>query len=216
MIVNSFGCSFTYGTDLPDDGQGRLFAAPSKFTWPALIAQKLNAQYTCHAYPGAGNLYILEKLLSHAALGSDDLCIVNWTWMDRFDYVGATDRWSSLVPADTSVVAGTYYRYLQHRYRDKLTNLVYIRTAIATLTQKNIPFFMTYMDDLLFESDHDSNPGISDLQDHARPVLHNYQGLNFIEWSQQQSLPVSKALHPLEAAHRAAADYWLPQIQSRV
>ena len=216
MVVKSFGCSFTHGTDLPDDAQGRLFVPPSKFTWPALIAQKLDCQHKCFAQPGVGNLYILNQILTQSAQESNSVYVINWTWIDRFDFVDQTHRWNSIVPAEQSNLAHVYFRDLHHQFRDKLTNLIYIRTAIDTLKQKNIPFFMTYMDELLFERDHHCNPAISDLQDYVRPYLHNYNGSNFLDWSRQQGFKISDTAHPLEEAHRAAADHWLPQIQSLV
>ena len=216
MIVKSFGCSFIFGTDLADDGRDTAYATRSTSTWPALIAQKLSLDYACYARPGAGNLRILDRILAQAAGNEADLFVIGWTWIDRFDYRGNNTWWSTIMPVDTDDRAQCYYRDIHDQYRDKLTNLIYIRTAIETLERKQIPFFMTYMDDLLFERDHHSSPAVTDLQDQVRPYLHNYQGQNFLDWSRQQGFEISSTAHPLEAAHRAAADYWLPQIQSRV
>lgn len=216
MIVKSFGCSFIFGTDLADDGRGHAYATRSTCTWPALIAQDLGLDYACYARPGAGNLRILDRILTQAAGNEADVFVIGWTWIDRFDYRGPNTWWNTVMPVDTDDRAGHYYRDLHDQLRDKLTNLIYIRTAIDTLTQKNIPFFMTYMDNLLFERDHHSSPSITDLQDHVRPHLHNYQGSNFLDWSRQQGFEISNTAHPLESAHRAAADHWRGEIHSRV
>ena len=75
---------------------------------------------------------------------------------------------------------------------------------------------MTYMDELIFEQEWHCNPSIMDLQNYVRPYLHNHDGMNFVDWSRSQGFAISDTLHPLEAAHAAAADYWLPYVQSRV
>lgn len=216
MILKSFGCSFIFGTDLADDGRNTSYATRSNSTWPALIAQQLDLDYACYARPGAGNLRILDRLLTQAACNAHDMFVVNWTWIDRFDYRGENTWWSTIMPVDQDTRAHNYYRDLHDQFRDKLTTLIYIRTAIDTLQQKQIPFFMTYMDELLFEQEWHCNPSITDLQNHVRPHLHNYNGLNFVDWARQNHYPISDTLHPLEAAHQGAAEYWLPQIQSRV
>jgi hypothetical protein len=216
MIVKSFGCSFIFGTDLADDGRDTRYATRSANTWPALIACDLQLDYACYARPGAGNLRILDRILIQAAGNEPDIFVIGWTWIDRFDYRGNNTWWSTVMPVDSTDLAHCYYRDIHDQFRDKLTNLIYIRTAIDTLKQKNIPFFMTYMDELLFERDHHCNPAISDLQDYVRPYLHNYNGSNFLDWSRQQGFKISDTAHPLEEAHRAAADQWLPQIQSLV
>ena len=64
MKLKSFGCSFIWGSDLPDDGRNLPRATASRLTWPALLAQDLEYEYECHARPGAGNLQITERLLN--------------------------------------------------------------------------------------------------------------------------------------------------------
>ena len=76
MIVKSFGCSFVFGTDLPDAASQEVCAKFSRLTWPALIAQHLNFDYQCYAKPGSGNLQILERLLSQPPTSDNDLYII--------------------------------------------------------------------------------------------------------------------------------------------
>jgi hypothetical protein len=56
MKLKSFGCSFTYGSDLHDCDIPQWGA--SRQTWPALLAKNHNLEYECHAHPGIGNLQI--------------------------------------------------------------------------------------------------------------------------------------------------------------
>jgi hypothetical protein len=216
MKLKSFGCSFIYGSDLADDGRGLLVATPSQLTWPALLAKNLNYTYECHARPGAGNLRTLEKVLNQSSNSESTVFVIGWTWIDRFDYtavpteptvrsefIGA-EVWKTVMPIDTDVRAHNYYRDLHSQYRDTLTNLIYIKTAIDTLVQKNIPFIMTYMDELLFETQWQYTNAVKDLQDYIQPYMTKFEGSTFLDWSKQQGFPISETLHPLEAAHQAA------------
>jgi hypothetical protein len=159
MKLKSFGCSFIYGADLADTVSYQSFPSPSQSTWPARLAQSLGYEYECHAHSGSGNLRILEQILNHAQSG--DLCVVGWTWIDRFDYTAYAvpsdsddnNAWKTLTPANVNRCAANYYRDLHSQYRDKLTTLIHIKSAIDLFKQKNIPFIMTYMDNLIFETD---------------------------------------------------------------
>lgn len=209
MILRSFGCSFIFGTDLADDGRHGRYATASQYTWPALLAKHQTAQYRCHARPGSGNLQILQRLL--AQVSTDDssaVYIIGWSWIDRFDYNNRNDdSWKTIMPVDTDSIASNYYRDLHSQYRDKLTNLIYIKTAIDTLQKANISFVMTHMDDLLFETKWHTDPGIEYLQNCIRPHIKTFENKTFVDWSKEKGFEISPTMHPLEAAHAAAAEY---------
>ena len=210
MIVKSFGCSFIFGTDLPDAGRGEPKARASFLTWPALIAQNKKAGYRCYARPGAGNLQILERLMSQIACNEYALYIIGWSWIDRFDYTNQdNNQWCTIMPIDTDLTAKTYYKELHSQYRDKLTSLMWIKLAIDTLQQRGYPFIMTFMDDLIFEKPWHTTPALTDMQDYIRPHLTQFDNTNFLNWSKQKGFEISQTLHPLESAHQAAADYML-------
>ena len=214
MILKSFGCSFIFGTDLHDDGRHLRRPTASQHTWPALIAKKRSWEYRCCARGGSGNTQISERVLSQVALNETAFFIVGWTWIDRFDYTsGERDAWSTVMPIDTDEKAKIYYRDLHSQFRDKFTSLCAIKLAIDSLKQKNLPFLMTYMDDLLFETEWHTSPAIMDLQNYVRPYLTNFQEKNFVEWSQDQGFEISATMHPLEPAHAAAAELMDPMVK---
>ena len=66
---------------------------------------------------------------------------------------------------------------------------------------------MTYMDELMFETEWHSSPALVELQDYISPYMTTFEGLNFLDWSKNHGYPVTENWHPLEAAHRAAAEY---------
>lgn len=220
MNLKSFGCSFIFGSELSDDGSHKNYNHFSRLSWPALLAKAIGYEYNCYARPGTGNLCILESILSQAEFNDNHLYVIGWTWIDRFDYTNHNSMpvyqpgiptstqigWNTILPGDKEHEAEFYYKHFYSQFTDKLKTLVYIKQAVDTLRQKNIPFIMTYMDDLIFESRWHSTPAVQSMQEYIRPYMSTFQGKNFIDWCKSKELPISKFLHPLEEAHQAAAD----------
>jgi hypothetical protein len=218
MQLKSFGCSFIFGSELGDeagDTPDEGYKHYSRLTWPAHLAQYLNATYKCFANPGSGNLQILEQILTQSTTKDVDLFVIGWTWIDRFDYYNSEfagspwEEWSTIMPVNTNSLAKIYYRDLHSEYRDKFTCLSYIKLAIDTLNQKGIPFIMTYIDNLLFDQRWHTTPAVLDLQEYVKPYMTTFEGQSFLEWSRAQGHPETTNWHPSEAAHRAAGDYMI-------
>ena len=219
MNLKSFGCSFIFGSDLSDINNTLIPPVASNLTWPAHVAKHQGYNYQCLARPGAGNLQIAEEVLNHAADNTPAVFVIGWTWIDRFDYTKQTvsdqqryrtwDNWNTIRPTDTTSLAKTYYQHIQSDYRDKLSTLMNIKLVIDTLTQKNIPFIMTYVDALMFDQQWHVTPAILDLQEYVKPYMTHFEGQNFIDWSRTNGYAVSDTLHPLEDAHLAAGNYMI-------
>jgi hypothetical protein len=216
MTLKSFGCSFIFGNELADDGHNGFCDTGSQLTWPAHLAQHTNHSYSCHARPGAGNLQIAEQVLNQIATAqASDVFIIGWTWIDRFDYYPVHPRdwshspWRTLMPVDKTVLAKTYYKELHSEYRDKLVTLINIKLVIDSLRQKQIPFLMTYMDQLILDRRWNTSAAIAILQDSVEPCMTQFEGMNFLDWSKKNKYPISVTWHPLDRAHRAAADYMI-------
>jgi hypothetical protein len=73
---------------------------------------------------------------------------------------------------------------------------------------------MTFIDDLTFETKWHTTPAITDAQDYVRPYLSDFDGKMFIDWSRSNGYTVSDMMHPLEDAHRAAADLVIADIDN--
>lgn len=209
MKLKSFGCSFIFGSDLPDS----IDHIPSNLTWPALIAQQLGYTYHCYAWPGSGNLRILQSLLKQVTDPDPTLYVIGWTWIDRFDYTTKDDAWKTILPVDRDPVAGVYYKNLHSQYRDKLSSLLAINTALDLLTIHGHKFIMTYMDDLILETRWHCDGAIKTLQDRIKPHLTDFQGETFLEWSKKQGFEISHNLHPLGPAHLSAAKSILADVR---
>jgi hypothetical protein len=221
MNLTSFGCSITFGTELSDDGRGLVSPTPSKLTWPALVTKQLGMNYRCLARGGAGNLAIMDKLLKHRFYDPNDVFIINWTFIDRFDYSDPNGshfnkgraEFKTLRPSESDELSSFYFRHLHSDYRDKLTNLIHIKHTIDTLVKHQTKFFMTGLDSVMMDQIWHAPPQVIDLQESIAPYLHYFEGRNFLDWSRHKGFAITPAGHPLEAAHAAAAELMLPKIQ---
>lgn len=209
MILKSFGCSFVYGSELHDDGWGTAYATPSKHTWPALLARDRQLQYQCFAQPGSGNVRIAEQVLNQIATGEPAVYIIGWTWTERFDFVKREpDKWRTITAWDQDELAQVYYRDLHSQYLDKLQSLTHMNLVLQQLQAHDCRFFMTYMDDLIFETEFHCSPAMQLLQQQLSCHCHSFEGKNFLDWSKAHGFPIgTRGHHPLESAHKAAFDY---------
>jgi hypothetical protein len=206
MKLKSFGCSFTYGSDL-GDCDIPIFG-PSQCTWTSLLAQENNLTYECYACPGIGNLQIMHEVLTQASLNDPGVYIVNWTWVDRFDFLDpVTEQWVTLRPDGDTAHHRLYYKYFYNQYHTMLTNACYIKTTADILNSRGIKFIMTLMDTTLF-NEVDPNwqdpRSISLLQKEIKPYITWFDNQTFLNWTKQKGFPISETLHPLEDAHQAA------------
>lgn len=216
MNLKSFGCSFIFGSELSDEAKSStlLTAAYSKLTWPSHLAKHFGYAYQCYARPGAGNLQIAERVLSHAVGAEKNLFVISWSWIDRFDYINPeiseyhpSRFWRTLMPIDDNSVATNYYKNLHSECRDKLVTLISMKSVIDTLVQKEIPFIMTYLDELVFDAQWNVTPAIVELQNYVKPYMTKFDDLTFLDWSRKHGYPETDMCHPLEEAHKAGAEY---------
>jgi hypothetical protein len=228
MKLRSFGCSLIYGSELSDEHgslTGLAYTHYSRLTWPALLAQKLNYLYRCHARPGSGNLQIAERVLSQLAADNEiAFYVIGWSFIDRFDYVdkeqpinnnGASlwyiDNnpglpWATVRPDNNKECGKIYYRDLHSETRDKLTTLMSIKLIIDTLQQKNYPFIMTYEDGLIFDQQWHTSPAIIALQEYVKPYMTTFDGGTFVDFAKKNRYPITPMGHPLDEAHAAASE----------
>lgn len=208
MILSSFGCSFVWGTDLPDCS----YTTSSKISWPAQIAQRLGYQHRCYAKGGRGNLFIADNILKNAR--GSDFVIINWTWIDRFDYVDPKGGWSTCLPADEHTPSEFYFKNYHSEYVDKLRSLIQIKVCLDYLLDWKIPFLMTYQDKLILDENWHTGSAILNLQRAVRPHLSDFNGKNHCEWAIDQGYKIIDGGHLSPEAHTAVADYLLPRINT--
>ena len=226
MKLKSFGCSFIYGSDLSDcpHGVNEHHPPPSRLVWPALLADLHDLEYECHARPAAGNLQILEILLSTIDQSEHSLYVINWTWIERFCLTRDTEKsgnkpwnpngWCAILPSDKDEVAKIYYQHMHSQFRDKLETLICIKTAIDILSANDVKFIMTYTDDLIFETQWHTSPAIRYLQNDILPYVSHFNGQSYWNWVKSNGFAISDKWHPLEKAHESAAGIMRPAIDA--
>lgn len=218
MKLKSFGCSFIFGSELSDDGRNGPYATPSRLTWPALLSKDLGYDYECHARPGCGNLFIAERVLNQVVVDDPAIFVINWSFIDRFDYVDPTAqtyeaadvrKWLTCRPSTPGrePASDLYYRNFHHEYRDKLMTLILVKNCIDTLKQKNIKFLMTYMDDLMFDTRWHTSPAVTAMQEYTKSYCTEFNGMNFVRYGRDFGHHITEAGHILESGHREAFEY---------
>lgn len=222
MKFISFGCSLVYGTELADTVDPFRWPKFSRSTWPALAAKGLGKKYLSRSQGGIGNFCILNRILDQIHVAPEDFFIISWTFMDRFDYsdpsgchfANGYSDYATLLPSDPDSISQNYFKHLQSQHKDKLSSLIYIKTAIDGLEQAGIPFLMTCIDDSLFCQKWHAPPSVISLQNEIDPFIYRFEGRNFLQYSQHNGFAVTPSGHPLEQAHAAAADLMMPAIDA--
>jgi hypothetical protein len=225
QTLKSFGCSFFYGSDLPEvidytdfvnSNKEHSKRLPVRETWPLLIAKNLKLKYECWAQAGQGNFKIYCDILANSHKDDQSIYLVNWTWIDRYDYINNQESWHTLRPANESDLEKFYYRHLHSQFQDMISSATYIVSAAEHLSSLNCPYIMTYMDyNLLAQVDptwHDPRY-LKVLTQKLQQILVNFDGKNFLDWSRDNNFKISSNWHPLGPAHQAAAEYWLPAVE---
>ena len=222
MILGAFGDSFIHGSDLsdcPDEYWPGKGLPPSKKTWPALCAKEIDADYKCFALPGIGNARIAQTVLDAISkYGNSCFYVINWTWIERFDYFNLQGQWgpqwNTLLPGNKDRETEFYYKHFQSEINDKFRSLTAVYQTLHALNSKKCKYIMTYMDDLLLDKKFHCPEYINFLQNQVKNNLHNFDDKNFLDWSKSNAFKISDKWHPLDEAHQAAAEYWLPKVRT--
>ena len=208
MILASFGCSFVWGTELPDCSATQ----PSALSWPALVAQDLGYEYRCFAQGARGNLFIAHQILCEARVA--DLVVVNWTYLDRYDVRESNNQWNTYLPGDRD--HGRYFERYQNDYRDKLLTLFEIKNCIDYLRNNGKQFLMAAQDPLLFDFKYHTSAATYRLQREMQPHFLNFGGVSHLDWAVKQGHATTAQGHLESSGHRAVADYVLQQINTNI
>jgi len=218
MKLKSFGCSFIWGSELPDIQLPKNF---SNLTWPALLSHELNMSYECHAGAGRGNFFIANQVLDQLATNDPALYVINWTWIDRFDFFDLNNKgpWETLRPGLENHPHGDfYYRNLHSELRDKLHSLQLIKLVTLELLAAGQPFIMCYMDELIFAQQWHTTPSMIKQQEFLKSHMLHWKTnqkelINWSLWAMQQGHAVTKSNHLLESGHKLVCQHVLKRLR---
>jgi len=208
--LHAFGDSFTFGSDLKDCDTSYGKRIHSKNTWPSLLASSKSLNYVCHAYPGETNQTMVRKFFGNVhSIDNNDFVVVNWTWINRWDFYNINDnKWEHLRPdTEDNIFFENYIKYFQSELWDKLETLKAINLVQSFLKNKNIKFIMTCIDKLAFDTQWHCPKYIENLQDIVRDDIQWFEDMSFYDWAKTNNYKISDKWHPLEEAHRNAFEY---------
>ena len=221
--IFAVGDSFTRGDELADCPEQQVSPYQNSFsqsTWPALVAKSLNVDYNAEAIGGKGNQWI--SFTTNGNIKQDNIFIINWTWFERFDYVGTeTDIWETTHPRHENKLDHYFYKNIDNDIWNLFRNLQQMHSTIQLLKQHNIKFIMTCLDPEYTTKVLDIHPypyprppgleawdpAVDRLHDQVVPHILDFEGQTFLEWSHSNNFKCGPNGHPLEDAHAAAADY---------
>ena len=148
----AFGCSFTYGDELPDCVSG--LDTPSKQAWPQVAADILGLECVNRGKSGIGNKHILHEIMTFDFQKSDTVVIM-WSFFSRHcvicDDSSVVDisHWNTdkdntedVTESELWIKNASYAYYvnpgLQTELDDLFNNLIYIQQAHSYLESMNI------------------------------------------------------------------------------
>lgn len=126
-------------------------------------------------------------------------------------------RWipSALKKLDPAIVTNSKKMYddliVDNQEYNKFRALQTISSCNNFMNRYNIKSVQTYMDHEIFEKEWHCPEYIKSLQSLIVDDMRLFDGMNFLEWSRHNNFKITEPdWHPLEDAHRAAAEFWLP------
>lgn len=208
--------AFYFGEADIDGKRPQFEVLYSLSTWPALIAKNMNVEYRCLAYSGCSNQTIIRTLTKFInELTPNDLVIIDWTFSNRWDYLDLEEpnvdrNWKTIRPSGNQIseINEFYFKYLQSDEWNKWESLRAIMLATHLLKSRNIKYFMTCEDELIFDDKFHRPTYIKNCQDEVKNDIFWFDNNGFYNWSVNNNFPLGKQNnHPLEEAHRAAFEY---------
>ena len=134
----AFGCSYTYGSGLPDcylDSRDPTGPNPSTHAWPALTAGELKLDVVNKGRPGASNLRILDEILNFD-FNNEDTVIVLWSYYHR-DTIFYPNKTLEIKHWLDDDIVKNYYE-VHNDYDLIIKTLLHIHHADMFFQQKNI------------------------------------------------------------------------------
>lgn len=158
MRLITFGCSLTYGQNMPDNAHISCepYTLPSNMSWPSQLGKIMGAEVANYGRPAASN-----KEIWHTAMQSDlkktDVVVILWTHFDRWCTVRKNED-TIYLRAHPSVVtknkeqhyntdkrkyAEAYYTHIHDSYDSKVDFLLrcnHLHTHLNSMGIKNFHY----------------------------------------------------------------------------
>jgi hypothetical protein len=145
MNLATFGCSYTYGSYLPDCNDEIHGVLPSSVAWPSLLVKNLNFKTLSNqGFPGSSNYKIMKSILNYKFQKDTFVCVL-WTHFERYTiYHNNTDSvninaWDSRNAKRNK----QFYKLIPPHHLDCI-NSECIDHTFYYLNYHNIPFHFSF------------------------------------------------------------------------
>jgi hypothetical protein len=220
MILIAAGDSFIWGSELKDSPHGGP-GGYSRSTFTALLAKNYN--YVCAAYPGNANNAISRMAIAACEKNSSNkFLIVNWTYPQRAEF-RSNNKWVSINSWHTELTEFSE-SYFKHVGDSEYYEIYSILKEILFLQQycelRKIPYLFMTSDNHFYHHEnyvrsHDAD--IDNLYNNINwqnwfwfpPGIQTNETLaprGFYQWAIENKYNMGSAGHPLEQAHKDAAE----------
>lgn len=209
--ILTVGCSFTYGTELPDVADSCSLtdlANQSQLSWPWILARHYSAQVTNLAISGGSNGRTFRVAMSQSARSKYDLVVCQWTGIERPDWqFEGSDMPTNPGKYNCELYPGLGYYYKQHSNKNHsfqtwISQVVALQDHFKLIGQPYIFLSVTGRDtytDTQVENDYVDLINMIDQQHFVG--WHNNTGI--VDWT--HSCPKGPYGHPLELGHETIA-----------
>jgi len=225
MILVAGGDSFTWGTEMADCTE----TVYSQSTFPALLARAQGLDYQCVARPGNANDAIARMVIDRCETVTDTpVVIVAWSFVTRYEFRftypinSPISPWCSITPdlnkAQVHHFANDFFKHVgtdpDYQKYNTLRAIILLQTY---LEQKSIPYLFLPTDNHFYVSNTaGADPIVATLYnmvnwDHwfffpgATEAWNTTDPRGFYQWAVETKYKCGQYQHPLEDAHRDAA-----------
>lgn len=219
MKIVAAGDSFIWGSELADSPHGGPNGY-SRRTYSALLAE--NYEYVCAAYPGNANNAISRMAIDACAKHRDAFLITTWTYPQRFEF-RFNDKWTSINSWHTTEkeFSEQYFKHVGNGEYYEIYSILKEIVFLQNYCQINsIPYMFLTADNCFYLHENyqrSRDSSIDNLYDQINwsnwfwfPIgveKHETQApRGFYQWAIENKYTVGPEGHPLEQAHRDAAN----------
>lgn len=226
MKLIAGGDSFVWGSELEDHKHGS-HGGHSQSTFPAILAGQYKLDYECVALPGSGNDSITRRVIE-ACHDQDDIAVlVSWTWSARYEFRFVHDQcWTTVNARQYEIAENTdtpHGDFIQHFFRsvgfsdywETYSSLREMMRLQDYLALRKIPYMFTITDNW-FAKAHSIKHADTSIRSLYSQIDWNHwyffppstdsSPRGFYQWAAEEDYELAPQHHPLERAHRDAAD----------
>jgi hypothetical protein len=218
--ILTIGCSFTYGTELPDIPNHCDLTDPanqSRLSWPWQLAQRHAAQVTNLAISGGSNGRTFRVAMTESARMRYDLVVCQWTYIDRPDWqYNKLDMQTNPSRYNCELYPALGHYYTQHSNEDHsfqtwLSYIVALQNHFKSIDQSYVFVSVCQRNNLVNGTSRDGV--IQQLENKYTDLIDQIDQQHFFGWNNDMGMqewtyrcPRGPIGHPLESGHELVAD----------